>query len=940
MERPESKFCEIEMLGSLRVRIQQVGLPRFKSQKAATLLALLALRLPDSESRERLAEAIWPETNPAASRNNLSVTLHALRALLEPEPQHKGRVLRSDSNSIGLHPESVWTDVGECREHLAAERFEEAIALYRGPLLPGFYAEAITLESERMQEDILRACERLYQHSIREGKFREAAAVAAKLVSFDSFVEQNYVRLIRAQRESGHSVEALETYRSLTRMLATTFDAEPSEDAKRLVQDLGDLVAKKPAHMPMTSASRNLPQRITRFFGRQKELELLQRLFEQGRRLITVSGLGGMGKTRLAEEALGRLQAESDRLIAFVSMASASVEQLPSRIAEALGAPPIFENQLGRSVRMASQGRTILLMLDNLEYSLSINPELVCELITGLLREVPELCILCTSRQTLGIEGEVDLRLEPLPSPHDKMGLEAARANPRIQLYVDRAQTARADFDLTEQNVVDITALCRWLEGVPLAIELAGACVRSLPPKAMLKRLDSRLALPSSTFRNVPARHRSIRAVLDTSYELLGQSERRALCCAAVFRESFDQAALANLLEPTDAKPALLNLISASLVESFTIKETERYRMLDLVKEYAEQRMVDEFDPDELKLRYAIYFLHVAQTLRPKMSGEDQERSLSILSLDSENCLGALDYLLDSPSHIDESLQLITALWRFWATKGLIAVGIPRLERALERCTQDQCNPSASALADALNVAGNIAYSNGDFVASITHHERALSLHRSQTNARGIAMVLNNLGLAYTRLSEYGRARACYVEAIAISSANDFDDMQAFNLGSLALTAAAEGSAAEAIPHFRSCIELFRKLGNRHGVANNLRHLALTLSDNGGHDEEVFRLMLEALDEATALEALPIQMGILESIAIVLLNEDRMDDAATLHHRVNGLRQEHGIAYGTGDRDLENRCAERLGDKAIGPLRSGSSVEDIVQMARDFLARS
>lgn len=318
----------IELFGSLRVLLEGTPVP-IKSQRLGSLLGLLALEMPRPLSRAYLAEILWPERPPEAGRNSLSVALHGLRQTIEPTQKERGSVLLVDVAHIGLQPGEVSTDVQDFARAISDDRLEDAIALYRPELVRGHYLTPFTEAQDRLQLIALKAHEDLVVSHREAGRLRDALLINAQLIALDPFNEGAHVRLIELNLESGNRASAQEAYDTYRRMLKVNFGAEPSPEVEALAKDLkpaqGSALVAPEITTTQGTVRSPLPVRLTKYFGRTKELELLGKLLSSDRKLITVTGMGGIGKTRLLEEALKVQVAGSDPpCVFFVPLASKS----------------------------------------------------------------------------------------------------------------------------------------------------------------------------------------------------------------------------------------------------------------------------------------------------------------------------------------------------------------------------------------------------------------------------------------------------------------------------------------------------------------------------------------------------------------------------------------------------------------------------------------
>ncbi|MBX7131303.1 MAG: AAA family ATPase [Fimbriimonadaceae bacterium] len=899
----------IELFGSLRVFLDGTQVP-IKSQRIGSLLGLLALEMPGSLSRAFLAEVLWPERPPEAGRNSLSVALHGLRQMLEPTPQDRGTVLNVDVSHLGLNPDAVSTDIHDFERAIAENRLDEAVTLYRPDLARGHYLTQFTEVQERLQNIAIKLHEDLVVSYRAEGRLREALRVNAELLGLSPFNENAHVRLIELNLESGNRASALEAYDTYRRMLKVNFGAEPSPEVEALAKDL------KPTHgtalvAPEVTSSQGttrtpLPVRLTKFFGRSKELELLGKLLTSESKLITVTGMGGIGKTRLLEEALKVQSASPDPpFLIFVPLASkeSAVEAL-TEVGRAVNpGANATDNPVAQIARTLAAQRSVLI-LDNLEHLLNSDGIEVATLIENLAGSIDHLTVLCTSRVPIEMEGEVVLRLEALPDLGKSLAFDEVRANPRVQLYVDRAQNSNPEFELTERNFRSVAAISAWLEGVPLAIELAAACARTLPPKLLLTRLQARLDIPEPKLRKGVARHRSIRAVLDTSYELLNPDDRLVFCVCSLFRGGLFKDSL-DLVLGFDSESSLAQLTRSCLLQAESTAQGTRWRMLEMVREFAETRLSEEAEPSEVKLAFAKTLMAQAEALRQGLAGHAQRESLARMQFDRDNYVHALDVMLDRIGMREDSIRMVASLWRFWSIAGLLNVGRPRLEKLLLQCESSPID--GELMAQANNIAGNLAYSAGDYQKARLSHERALLHYRQEFQAVGLVSALNNIALASLRLGQLEVARHSAKEAVVTAEEQGLADLAATALGTLGLVEYTSKDYASAAVHLESAAEKFRALGNAYAAGNNLRHLSRARFALG--DRSYVRLIFESLKLAQSLDSQALMLSILMVLVDMCLTLSHPEAASTIFATVQSVRKANAVSYVPGDATLEAEVA-------------------------------
>ncbi len=566
-----SDTWRIELLGGLRVQHGAQTLDRFTARKSCSLLACLAFYMDRSHPREELMELLWPDEDPESTRLRFRQVLAKLRRDLDPSGNKIDDLLVANRNDVRLNASLVTTDVGEFEAELraagkiekAAERanlLRTAIAKYHGSLLPGYYDEWVAQERQRLADEYVGALCRLADALAESGDLDRAIEYARKAVAADPVREESSIDLIRLLSAAGRITDALRQFRAFEQALWKELRVVPSGAARELVDSIRlrgsatrESSLQKPERFENTQASdegsdskesgRNLsatslPAPLTRFFGRVEEIsDLVESISpgERGARLVTLTGPGGSGKTRLSLEVARLLSRELSGGVWFVPLGELDdPKQLARAIADAICSNRSAEDPIEQLVETIDN-RTCLVVLDNFEHL----ADDAATVVRTLLERLPGLRCLITSRQRLNIEGEEVFGVQPLPTPGGSDDLEELRGNPSVRLFVDRAQSARRDFALTKDNAYSVVALCRHLEGIPLAIELAAAWSSSLSPLQMLDRMSNRFELLVSRRKDLDDRRRSLWDTISWSYQQLAPELRELFARLSVFHSGW-----------------------------------------------------------------------------------------------------------------------------------------------------------------------------------------------------------------------------------------------------------------------------------------------------------------------------------------------------------------------------------------------------------------
>jgi predicted ATPase/class 3 adenylate cyclase len=552
------------------------------------------------------------------------------------------------------------------------------------------------------------------------------------------------------------------------------------------------LAAEFPALKSLDRHIHNLPAQPTALLGRESELAAARELLQQnGVRLLTLTGPGGTGKTRLGIQIGAELLETFPDGVWFVPLAAITDSDLVvPAIAQPLGVRENPDEPLLKTLQAYLQPRQALLLLDNFEQVATAAPD-----VAALLASCPKLKILVTSREPLRIAVEREFAVPPLSLPTARQVKHLSPAElleySAIQLFVERAQGVKPDFALSETNAADVAAICLRLDGLPLAIELAAARVRVLPPAQLLARLDKRLKLLTGGNRDLPARQQTLRAAIEWSHDLLSSDDQTLFARLSVFAGGCTlEAAEAVCGEVGDAAVDVLDGVESLTQKSLLRQQDDsegnpRFTMFETIREFGVERLDASREADAVRHAHAEFFLALAEQAEPELRGPAQVTWLNRLAAEHDNLRASLRSL-SQPADTDRRLRLAGSLWRFWWTRGHLSEGRGWLDQSLS------CYESAAsvALANALNGAGVLAESQGDYAEATARHEAALGIWRQIGDQIGVASSLTNLGIIARVLGEYQRAAELHQEAFTISTRLKDErgiGVSLYELGSLAL---------------------------------------------------------------------------------------------------------------------------------------------------------
>ena len=721
----------------------------------------------------------------------------------------------------------------------------------------------------------------------------------------------------------------------------------------------------------------NLPRHLSSFVGRRGDVAEVRQLTAEAP-LVTLIGSGGVGKTRLCIQVAAEMLDTFEDGAWLVELETLTDENLvPQQMAVALGIAEGSDADAREALIGHLRSREALLILDNCEHVI----EACARLANELLRVAPGLRILATSREALGVSGERTFAVRPLSLPQTdrKLTADALAEFEAVSLFLERARAADARFSLTDENASDVLEICRRLDGIPLALELAAARVRALTVRQIAERLDDRFRLLTGGVRTVMPRHQTLRAAIDWSFDLLPDVERTVLWRLSVFSGSFSLEAAEAVCSGDDVEAFDVVDHIARLVEKSLVNRTEdHYRLLETVRGYAREQALTAGETEGAYRRHRDWYLDFVRRAGPAFfRGPESADWLDKLEAEHDNLRAALAWSLNEPGGAAAAEALAGGLWRFWEIRGYVAEGRAWLDRVLALTEAEV----SAGRADVLTGAGMLASGQGDHAAAVRYHEQALAIHEQLgdrmsiqyathnlanatmhqgnhlrarelyervvqmygPNDPGIGFALVNLAEVVDRQGDYQAAADRFEEAIAVIGASGDAWAKAYALASYGASAARQQDISVARARYAEALEIYREVGDRRGEARMLTSTA-ELSESQGDRASAIGMYYDALQIRCSLGDTPGICAALERMAAAA-PDDELHRAARILASSASLRDQTGARLSLRDQAVIDQQMARLqtalGDEFNAAWRAGrgSSIDEAVREAAGLIGQ-
>jgi predicted ATPase/DNA-binding SARP family transcriptional activator len=896
---------------TISVSLNGEPLNSFRYDKVRGLLAYLAVESNQPHRRASLVGILWPDLPESAALTNLRQALANLRVVLNDH----GAVpptLTITRNTIG------WNLNAGCNVDVIAfnrlldtvskhnhrslavckgciQNLEEAIHLYRGDFLADFFIpdssafeEWAAVRREIYQQRVIKALSQLTDLFEQREEYERAMTYAYRQLEIDPWREEVHRRLMHLLSAVGQRSAAIAQYENCRETLASEFGLEPEEETQRLYEKISSSSSevRSDEGSDKKQISNTLPHQTTPFIGREKELNEVHALMNLPEcRLVTITGPGGMGKTRLAVEIAAEAQGSFKDGILFIPLAETSLPGLLfTAIAHQLGFQPGSEDYQEEFLAFLSE-KQLLLIFDNFEQCLEETRE-----VSEILARCPEVLILTTSRERLRLQGEWVYELKGLVLPEENLSNEFDDVE-SVKLFVNGARRSAGGFPIREEDKSAIVKICRLLDGMPLALELAAAWVRNLGIQEIADEIEKDISFLSGTLRDLPQRQQSLQSVFDHSWRKLDSEEQGVFRKMGVFRGSFSRSSAENVAQASLL--AIGSLLDKSLIVRTT---TGRYELHEISRQYALQQLKASREEEHTCRKHLEHYLELAETGALELEGNEAALWFQRLDLEMGNLRAALRRSLGN-GELEFSLRLVAALYRFWYWRSMFSEGTYWFDAVLEAVDKQPKLLPGDLVAKALHYAGVLHNERGHLDQASRCYLRSLELRKKVGDLPGQAACLNSLGAIAFDRKDYKAAENLFSESLVLRRKVGENESLFIPLTNLGILAKVQGDLKKARSLFEESIELLRNKNNPGHLSQSLGDLASVVLAQGDHQlaKSLFYESLELCQEIGNLDG--ICYG-LEGMASVLSSQGSTDrdyiDASRLFGAAEALRESIG----------------------------------------------
>lgn len=939
----------LHYLGAFQATLDGITLAHFHSVKVQALLAYLALEANHPHTRETLMALLWPDDAPQSAQQSLRQALYVLRRMLgDTDDSAREPFLLVTRQTVQINPASqVTSDVTAFLQQVQQGHLAKAVALYPSDLLLGTTTDSAPFEEwlrtirEYLHNLALDALRQLTQQQIGNADYAQAITYARRQLFLEPWREEAHRQVMLALALSGERSAALAQYESCRRVLAEELGIEPGEETTSLYEQIraGKLqravfTPHLPSHVAEPPACRhNLPSQPTPFIGRKTDLEQIAvRLQDTTCRLLTIVGPGGMGKTRLAIQAAQRLVETSfGDGIFFVALAGvASPDLLVSTIATALDFTFYGSGEPPQQLLAYLQKRSLLLVLDNCEHLLD-----GIDLISELIGAAPEVKVLATSREPLNLREEWLHPLSAMSFPINETTTAALNSYTAVQLFAQCARQMKPGFDLAAE-AVDVVRICRLVEGLPLAIELAATWLKFYSCAQIVDEIRRSLDFLTTNVRNIPVRHRSMRAVFEHSWALLTSQEQKVFVRLAVFHGGFQLEAAHQVADAT--RPLLLALGEKSLVQ---LTPEGRFQLHELLKQFVKEKLLAQ--PEELsdrQKRHSHFYLTFLQQQEAPLKGWEQLTALNTIEGEIENIRNAWQWAL-THQDIESLICTVDALYVFYFVRARFKEGKRAFEQAATAfamcepagqrgilwgklltyqalmtswfnwaiggtATDEQSEPlfqqsisilqmldAAEECGYAFGAFGEMYRSRGQFDQMQVYNQKALHCAEAKGDPWQIGQALYLLGFGYFWIGEYGAAIEYLQRGVSIGEAGGGGATLSNTLNVLSRAYRALGDYKRAQQAGQAALAIRTTIGDRPGMAWSQQVLG-DLYWRIGDYETAQRYSQASLDLFADIGLVRLQAVALNNLGNIACSRDQLVEA-------NGYFQRALLVYAKSD---------------------------------------